>query len=245
MSYLAEGAFEKRLSAGEATELQCIADLEEYGLQYEKNPKQKKTDLIDKHGVYPNIEVKLCKSKNVALCMDEPLYMFIQRYKDSRHGYFSSGPWDTIKCDSKAFFCKYYRCKNYTCFFGFRAYDLVRYCEKAIDDGNYSAKYDNKSNIGNVHPDSCKVVYKFFLPHIKKCIKTWSSVKDFAEGVFESEPPQYRDLYEAYASNGNPSGFKSADLQHPRRPRNPATPGPSPQVQPSVSQLQPPPLALT
>ena len=102
-AYLAEGAFDKRLSDGEVNEMECINDLAKYGLQYKKNDEQKKTDLVDVHEVYPNIEVKLCKTKYPAMCCGEPLYIFIQRTKDSLKGYFDSGPWDTIKHDPNAF----------------------------------------------------------------------------------------------------------------------------------------------
>ena len=236
-AYLAEGAFDKRLSDGELNEMECIKDLAKYGLQYEKNDEQKKTDLVDVHEVYPNIEVKLCKTKYPAMCCGEPLYIFIQRYKDSVKGYFDSGPWDTIKHDPNAFFCKYYRCKNFSGFYGFKAADLVAYCEKAIKDGNYFKKYDNSSNIGNVHEASCKIVYMFFLPHIKKSIKTYCSVKEFAEAVFASEKPAFKDLYDIYV--------RSADSPRPPRPRTPETPGLSPLVRPSVPQPPMQPLVLT
>ena len=237
MAYLAEGAFDKRLSDGENNELECIKDLAKYGLQYKKNDEQKKTDLVDVHNMYPNIEVKLCKTKYPAMCNDEPLYIFIQRYKDSRHGYFDSGPWDTIKDDPKSFFCKYYRCKNFTGFYGFKAADLVAYCEKAIKDGNYFKKYDSAHNIGNVHESSCKVVYMFFLPHVKKSIKTYSSVEEFAEAVFASERPAFKDLYDSYV--------RSSDSPHQHRLRTPERPVLSPLVRPSVPQPPMQPLVLT
>jgi len=236
-TYLEEGAFEQRLSDGELNEIECIKDLAKHGLQYEKNTAKKKTDLVDVHKMYPNIEVKLCKTKYPAMCNNEPLYIFIQRYKDSLKGYYDSGPWDTLKHDPNGFFCKYYRCKNYTGFYGFKAVDLVAYCNKAISERNYFKKFDCTANIGNVHESSCKVVYMFFVPHIKKSIKTYCSVKDFAEAVYASEAPAYKDLYEIYV--------KSSGSQRPPHQHTPATPVQSPLIRPSVPPPLEPRLVLT
>lgn len=156
--------------------------------------------------------------------------MFIQRTKDSTLGYFDSGPWDTLKHDADAFFCKYYKCKNYEGFFGFKAADLVAYCEKAIKDENYHAKHDSSRNIGNVSSKSYKIVYMFYLPHIVSQIKTYRSVGDFATAIRASQPAPYADLYAAYV--------RASHSPRPSHSRIDESPDQSPRSRPSV--LRPP-----
>ena len=169
-------------------------------LQYIKNPASRRTDLMDKHEIYPMIEVKSCTSKRIA--MDEetghPKFMIVQRYKDSTQGQEDSGPWDTVKSDKEAFFVKFFETQGYNGFFAFKASELAAYCDAAILNGDFEDYYDREHNIGNVKPASYKLAHLHYLPKILQNVTHWVGFDNFTKAIFESERPAFRDLYTAY-----------------------------------------------
>ena len=211
-------------------------------LHYIKNPESRKTDLIDKHGIYPMIEVKSCTSKRIA--MDEetghPSYIIIQRYKDSTLAQQDSGPWDTVKTDKNAFFVKFFETQTYNGFFAFKAADLAAYCDAAILNKDFDDYYDKDHNIGNVKPDSYKLAHRHYLPKILKSIDHWVGFDNFTKAVFESESANLRDLYTAYVE----LDLKSGGSQRQPRQRSREKPDPSRRSQPLVQRPPTPPLEL-
>lgn len=68
--YTAQESYDARFAKGDYYERLCIRLLlKRARLQYIKNPASRRTDLMDKHEIYPMIEVKSCTSKRIA--MDE------------------------------------------------------------------------------------------------------------------------------------------------------------------------------
>ena len=218
--YSAPESYASRFEQGDKYEKLCIKLLlVRAKLQYVKNPKPRKTDLMDKHEMYPMIEVKSCTSNRIAIDEETglPKFMIVQRYKDSKLDKTDSGPWDTIKTDKEAFYIKFFETSNYTGVIGFRAADLAAYCEAAILNEDFDDYYDKDHNIGNVEPDSHKLAHRYYLTQITKHIDHWVGFNNICEAIRSTRPAAWRDLYEAYVD----TEFRSAGSRRPPRPRNP------------------------
>ena len=93
-NYNAQSSYDARFAKGDYYEDLCMRLLRKRAkLHYIKNPKSRRTDLMDKHGIYPMIEVKSCTSPRIAIDEEtgHPQFIIIQRYKDSLLGPQDSG----------------------------------------------------------------------------------------------------------------------------------------------------------
>ena len=217
--YSAPESYANRFEQGDKYEKLCIRLLlKRAKLQYVKNPESRKTDLMDRHEMYPMVEVKSCTSKRIAIDEETglPKFLIVQRYKDSKLAKTDSGPWDTIQTDKEAFYIKFFETENYTGVIAFRAADLAAYCDAAIMNEDFDDYYDKDHNIGNVEPDSFKLAHRHYLTKIINKIDHWIGFNNICEAIRSTQPAAWRDLYEAYVD----TELKSAYSQHQRRLRN-------------------------